>query len=163
MRRVGLVAVVLIFTFALSLSAAAAGAAPAKGRAVTFHLVEKQLGFNFIDNPPRQGFRSPPLMGDQFVFTSEVRTRAGKHAGWIDATCIVARGGTHTRGPCYGVFSFKGGQLMGIAEFGESNVTNVVIVGGTGAYRGATGTVRSVSRGENNPYTDDTFQLELPA
>ncbi len=49
----------------------ALGASKAGSRSVTFHLVEKQVGSNFIDNPPRQGFNSPPLMGDQFVFTSE--------------------------------------------------------------------------------------------
>jgi len=34
----------------------AAGAPKAASRTITFHLVEKQVGFNFIDNPPRQGF-----------------------------------------------------------------------------------------------------------
>jgi hypothetical protein len=145
-------------------SALVAGAAsPPAPRGLTFHLVEKQVGSNFIDNPPRQGFRSPPLMGDQFVFTSDVRTRAGAHAGWLNATCTVSRGGVHGTGPCYGVFSFKGGQLMGIAALSfTSNVTRVAIVGGTGAYQGVTGTVISVSRGQNSPYTDDTFRLLIP-
>jgi len=147
----------------LALSATAqAGASTGSTRAVTMHLVEKAFGFNFVDNPPRQGFRAPPLMGDEFVFTSEVRTRSGHQVGWIDATCMVARGGQKPHGPCYGIFSLKGGQIMGLAEFSNANVTNIVVVGGTGAYRGATGTVRSVSRGENNPYTDDTFTLQLP-
>ena len=46
-----------------------AGAAGSTSKSLTFHLVEKQAAFNFIDNPPRQGLRQPPLMGDQFVFT----------------------------------------------------------------------------------------------
>jgi hypothetical protein len=149
---------------AAGVSALGAGAAsPATPKTVTFHLVEKQVGSNFIDNPPRQGFRSPPLMGDQFVFASEVRTRGGAHAGWLDATCTVSRGGANGTGPCYGYYSFKGGQLMGIAALSfSSNVTRVAIVGGTGVYQGATGTVVSVSRGQNSPYTDDTFRLLLP-
>jgi hypothetical protein len=141
----------------------ASAAAPAAPRSVTFHLVEKQVGSNFIDNPPRQGFRSPPLMGDQFVVLSDVRTRAGAHAGWLNATCTVSRGGPRGTGPCYGYYSFKGGELMGIAALSySSNVTHVAIVGGTGVYEGATGTVTSVSRGQNSPYTDDTFRLLIP-
>jgi hypothetical protein len=145
------------------LASAQAGASSGSTRAITMHLVEKQFGFNYIDNPPRQGRNAPPLMGDEFVFTSDIRTRSGQHVGWIDATCIVARGGPNTHGPCYGVFSLKGGQIMGLAEFSNADVTNIAVVGGTGAYRGATGTVRSVSRGGNSPYTDDTFSLQLPA
>jgi hypothetical protein len=137
----------------------ASAARQATPRTVTFHLVEKQVGFNFIDNPPRQGFRSPPLMGDQFVITSDIQTRAGAHAGSLNATCTVSRGGVHGTGPCYGFFSFKGGQLMGIAALSFGNVTRVAIVGGTGVYQGVTGNVLSVSRGQNSPYSDDTFRL----
>jgi hypothetical protein len=88
---------------------------------ITFHLVEKQVGFDFIDNPPRQGFNAPPLIGDQFVFTSDVRTRAGAHAGSLNATCTVSRGGSHGTGPCYGIYSFKGGQIVGIASLRVTN------------------------------------------
>jgi len=141
----------------------AAGAHTAGSRSVTFHLVEKDVGFNFIDNPPRQGFNAPPLIGDQFAFTSEVQTKAGAHAGSLDATCTVSRGGNHGTGPCYGVFSFKGGQIAGIATLSfTSNVTRVIIVGGTGVYEGVRGTDVSVSRGENSRFTDDTFHLVMP-
>jgi hypothetical protein len=159
-----LVAATSLLVIAAGLSAMGAGAArQSTPRSVTFHLVEKQVGSNFIDNPPRQGFSGPPLMGDQFVFTSDVQTRSGAHAGFLDATCMVSRGGNHGTGPCYGFYSFKGGQLMGIAALSfTSPVTRVAIVGGTGVYRGVTGTVVSVSRGQNSPYTDDTFRLTIP-
>jgi hypothetical protein len=141
----------------------AAGARKAGSRSVTFHLVEKDVGFNFIDNPPRQGFNAPPLMGDQFAFASEVKTKAGAHAGFLDATCTVTRGSIHGTGVCYGIYSFKGGQIMGIASLSfSSNVTRIVIVGGTGAYDGVTGTVISVSRGDNSAFSDDTFHLVMP-
>jgi hypothetical protein len=52
---------------------------------------------------------------------------------------------------------------MGIAALSfSSNVTRVAIVGGTGVYQGTTGTVISVSRGQDSPYTDDTFRLLIP-
>lgn len=39
---------------------------------------------------------------------------------------------------------------------------HVVIVGGTGVYNGATGSVLSISRGENSDYSDDTITLHWP-
>ena len=154
------IAIVLVGITALT---AAGATRKAASRSLTWHLVEKQLGSNFIDNPPRQGFSSPPLIGDQFAFTSDVMTRSGAHAGSLDATCTVSRGGNHGTGPCYGVFSFKGGQIAGIATLSfTSPVTRVIVVGGTGVYAGVTGTVDSVSRGQNSPFTDDTFHLVMP-
>jgi hypothetical protein len=140
----------------------AAGAA-GTSKSFTFHLVEKQVAFNFVDNPPRQGPNQPPLIGDQFAFTSDLLTKSGAHAGTISASCTVAQGGIHTSGPCYGIFALKGGQLMVMARFTFSNGPDeIVIAGGTGVYRGATGYITSISRGENSPYSDDTVHLQLP-
>jgi hypothetical protein len=131
-------------------------------RSIAWHLVEKDAGFNFIDNPPRQGSNAPPLIGDQFAFRSEMLTRSGKHAGWLNATCMVTTGGTRGVAPCYGVMSFQGGKLMLMAQVSfASDTTPVVVVGGTGVYRGATGTAVSVSRGHSD-LSDDTFHLVLP-
>lgn len=164
MKRIVSMTVAVIFAAWVPLTAATAAAtASSKGKALTFHLVEKQVGFNFIDNPPKQGFNAPPLIGDQFAFTSDLLSKSGSHAGTIDATCTVARGGVHASGPCYGVFRFKGGELVGIASLSFSNAsTHIVIVGGTGVYQGVTGSVLSVSRGQNSPISDDTFQLLMP-
>jgi hypothetical protein len=154
------IAAVVVGVTALS---ATAVTRKATTRNVTFHLVEKDVGFNLVDNPPRQGFNEPPLMGDQFAIAAEMQTRVGAHAGWLDATCMISRGGPHGHGPCYGVYSFKGGQIAGITTFNlAGNVTRIILVGGTGAYAGVRGTVVSVSRGQNSPYSDDTFNLILP-
>jgi hypothetical protein len=128
------------------------------------HLVEKSVGFNYVDNPPRQGMNAPPLMGDQFALTSELLTRSGAHAGYLNATCVVARGGVNANGPCYGVFALKGGQLAAITNVNLSgNAPNrIAIVGGTGAYEGVTGSVVSRSRGQNSPFSDDTIHLIWP-
>ena len=140
----------------------ASSAAPAVKKSVTFHVVEKSVGFNFIDNPPRQGFNSAPLMGDQFVITSNLLTKGGAHAGTLEATCMVTRGGAHARGPCYGVFALKGGQIAAIAALSLGRVTHIAVVGGTGVYEGVSGSIVSVSRGENSPFSDDTVHLIWP-
>ena len=133
------------------------------GRSLTWHLVEKDAGFSFIDNPPRQGNNAPPLAGDQFGFRSEMLTRSGKHVGWLSATCFVTTGGTRGSAPCHGALSFKGGQIMWQALVSFANdTTEAVVIGGTGVYRGASGYVMSVSRGDDSGFSDDTFHLVLP-
>jgi len=153
----------LFLAVVLSCAVVVSAGAKASSRSVTFHLVENQYASNFIDNPPRNGPNEPPLIGDEFVFTSNLSTRAGKHAGRLSAMCMIANGGRNAGGPCYGVFSFEGGQLMGIAGLDfTKQTTQIAIVGGTGVYAGASGTITSVSRGENSPISDDTFHVLLP-
>ena len=160
MKRVSVcLAACVAAVLALPLLAPAASAT----KSITFHLVEKQTAFNFIDNPPRQGPRQPPLMGDQFVFTSDLITKSGAHAGLGSVTCTVVAGGSNPSGPCYGTFSFKGGELMVMARVVfSSNTVEGAIVGGTGVYRGATGYIVSVSRGDESVYSDDAVHLTLP-
>jgi hypothetical protein len=129
------------------------------GKSITLHLVEKQLGSNYIDNPPRQGFNAPPLIGDEYVFTSVLQTRSGARAGSLQAMCMISQGGINPSGPCYGVFALKGGQIALLGLLNNQNTTIVAVVGGTGVYAGVTGTMTSVSRGENSPYADDTVKL----
>ncbi len=46
----------------------------------------------------------------------------------------------------------------------EGNGPNTIaVVGGTRAYEGASGSIRSVPRGPNSNYTDDTVHLILPS
>jgi hypothetical protein len=159
-RIVSTTAVLVIATAAVaSSSTAAANKQTATGKSITLHLVEKTVGFNYIDNPPRQGFNAPPLIGDQFAFSADLLTRAGKHAGTFGATCMVARGGVRSTTVCYGLYSLKGGDIAGIARGSDSNTTRVAVVGGTGAYEGVTGSSVEVSRGDNSPFTDVTVHL----
>ena len=143
-------------------TAASHKAAAAQGKSVTLHLVRKDVGFNFIDNPPHQGFNSPPLMGDQFVITSDLLTTSGARTGTFDAVCTVTRGGVNSRLACYGMYSLKGGQISGLARTGNSNTTHVAVVGGTGTYEGVSGSAVEVSRGDNSPITDLTIHLIYP-
>jgi hypothetical protein len=156
--------VVLALVVSLMAVTSVGGASGASAKkSITFHLVEKSVGFNFVDNPPRQGGNAPPLIGDLLAFTSDLQTTSGAHAGQLNATCTVTRGGVNATGPCYGVFSLAGGTIAGIAKFGQGNTTMVAVVGGTGAYEGVTGSVTSVSRGQDSQYTDDTVHLIYPS
>jgi hypothetical protein len=112
-----------------------------------------------VDNKPIGGPNEPRSLGDMFAFSSALRTRANKRAGTLYATCVVATGGTRDVMQCNGTFALQGGQLSAIALMRDQKVTHIAIVGGTGAYEGARGQVTAVSRGENSPYSDDTFHL----
>lgn len=151
---------VVVACAAAGVVAAASAASTASSTAVVFHLVEKDSSFHLVDNPPLQGPNRAPTAGDQFVFVSTLWTRSGKRAGTLRATCAVTEGGQQGATTCYGTFGLRGGQLEGMATvLGDAKVTNIAIVGGTGAYAGVRGTVKSVSRGEESPFSDDTFTL----
>ena len=130
-------------------------------KTVTFKLTEKSQVFNYVDNPPTsKGHVSSP--GDMYVFSSELLTPGGKRAGRLDAYCVVTQGGKGEVSECNGTFSLAGGQLHGVVnQKGEPNVTKVGIIGGTGAYQGAQGTVVSVSKPDSN-ISHDTVTLQLP-
>jgi hypothetical protein len=151
---------------AAATTAAVASAASTKsGSSVTLHLVEKDLGFNYVDNPPRGGQNEPPSIGDSFAFTANVLTKAGKRAGHLEATCTVTRGGKNGYGVCSGIMALAGGELALMTETstGTHGPDTIAIVGGTGAYEGATGSVHSVPRGPQSNYSDDTVHLILPS
>ena len=155
---VGLVVLVVVLTA----SGSSTGVTAAKKKSVTLHLVEKEVGFNFVDNPPRQGFDSPPLAGDQFALTSDLQTKSGSHVGTLEALCTFTRGGERARGSCYGVLAFKGGQVAVMALLSDAADTHIAVVGGTGAYEGVSGSAVSIDRGDENPLSDLTVHLIWP-
>src|SRR5262249_6781751 len=139
--------------------AGVAGAAKQAPGGVTFHLVEKDTGYNFVDNKPTSSAHVASI-GDMFAFTSSLWTPGHKRAGSLQASCVVTSGGKHPVFECTGTFNLAGGQLELQTSMRDGvNPTSIAIVGGTGAYEGALGSIKAVSRGENSPYTDDTVHL----
>ena len=149
----------IVIAVVASNSLSASNTAASSGKSITLHFVEKEVGFNYTDNPPRQGNNAPPLIGDQFAFSADLLNASNEHTGTFGATCMVARGGPNPTTVCYGIYSLKGGDIMGIARGTNSNTTHIAIVGGTEAYDGVTGSSLEVSRGEDSPFTDVTLKL----
>ena len=152
-----------MFTAAAALAAVmlcvAGPAGAAKSSGITMHLVEKDVAFNFVDNKP-YGPGHTASIGDMFAFTSSLWTHASKRAGSVNASCVVTSGGKVPTFVCTGTLSLAGGQLELQATMRENvNPTYIAIVGGTGAYEGARGSIKTVSRGQNSPYSDDTVHL----
>ena len=156
-------------TFAALISAAVFGGvsmaagSPTAGRSLTFRLVEKGVGFHYVDNPPAATPKSQSSQGDMFVIASDLYTSGGRRAGSLDAACTVTRGGRGETSICTGTLGLAGGQLDAIVTMnGQANVSHIPIVGGSGVYRGATGEIVSVGS-RNSNISHDVVHVELPS
>jgi hypothetical protein len=164
--RIKLLGAALVGTLATWLVFAAVGGAastkPATSSAVTtFHLIEVDQSFHFVDNPPLGGTQAPPSQGDSFVFVSRLVTKGGKPAGTLYASCTAVTGGKNSASQCLGNFSLAGGELIASAVVrGDNNgPTNIAILGGTKAYAGMRGSVVSTPLDKDNNRSADTFTL----
>ena len=97
-----------------------------------------------------------------FAFTSELMTKSGARAGHLEATCMITAGASTRAAPATACSRSQAATSPAWRLLNQSNTTHIAIVGGTGVYEGVTGSVTSVSRGQNSPYTDDTVHLIWP-
>ena len=78
--------------------------------------------------------------GDRNVIRSEILDTQGRHAGRMDADCVVTGIGKQLGGVCHGVLTLPDGQLVSQFAFDRSGSTRYqAIVGGTRAYAGMRG------------------------
>jgi hypothetical protein len=131
----------------------AQGQAPTGARTLTFTSTEKHGEEHAIDAPPKG-----PSVGDRWLLASTLR-RAGKTAGRLEGDCV---GVDKTFGvlQCSVVVILPDGRLTlqgasvskripGVGGIGEQ----YAITGGTGAYEGATGTMRREGDGKHDTLT----------
>ena len=89
----------------------------------------------FVNNPPRR--QSP---GDVFLATGRI---TGAKRGTFDFTCTLT---SRRASLCDAAATFSDGAIYLTARVaGEGRVLRAAIVGGTGAYNGATGTLISTT------------------
>jgi hypothetical protein len=138
----------------------------------TLKYTEKETQkFGFADNPPKTkiGRNGPEKVsnGDLLTFRSEMLDASKKDVGDLDATCTFtdATSGSFEKShaQCLGTFTLPDGTLtasVGGAAFG-TKVTRGSVIGGTGAYSGATGDFTSTEGGEGRP-SRDVFHIFVP-
>jgi hypothetical protein len=121
---------------ALALAGVAAGTGSAQEQPTTLELVQRssETRSGFVDAPPRR--REGP--GDLFTVAGPVRDASGRRTGRADAS-FVQTTARHAQGTA--TFSLPSGTLVatGVVDSGRSD--RLAIVGGTGAYADASGTV----------------------
>jgi hypothetical protein len=135
------------------------GTATAAPKPRTLRFLEVQTTFAGIGGWSPET-NNPPAAGQGFTFTSTLfkwaGTKKGAPIGHDQVVCIstyVDLSVGSVRLQCNATVSLSGGsiQLAGPSNFANP-VTNVAVIGGTGAYAGAQGTarIRSLSGGDSN-------------
>jgi hypothetical protein len=140
-------------------------------RTLTFTERENDNSFSFVDNPPKSSTASdePRLSnGDQLTFTADMLDDSAKDVGDLDVSCTVTATTTgsfdDSHAQCSGTAEIPGGSLtlaVGGKAFG-AGTTHGAVVGGTGDYAGATGTLSSSDEGGTDKPSIDTFVLFVP-
>jgi hypothetical protein len=161
MKRAFIAAIALV-----ALGAAAIGEAGAQSGEQTFSYVKRQTNhFKFVDQAPRTKFTSngPARLsvGDQIVQHDNYLNGSGKRVGSLELVCTVTRGGSFAKAAeqCVATATLPGGTLA-LSTGGGFDVHEAAIVGGTGRFAGARGTVTTKpSKSQTNR---DEFHVLAP-
>lgn len=151
-----LLAIVLAALGGAAVIAVSAGgqAPPPAGAPADFVVTttQRERDFTFIDNPPRRRESA----GDVFMGTGTTR---GAKRGSFEFTCTAV---SRRVSLCDGTASFGDGEIHVSARVaGEGRTIRAAIVGGTGAYNGAKGTLtsRTVSSRRGVDVSEDTYDF----
>ena len=126
---------------AVSVAVASGSDKPASA-ARTIHADSKTVSVEQVDNGP-----SGPSAGDLLVFRNQL-TRAGKALGSLEVACTFVK--LEDDYACHGTAFLPRGQLTLSGALSLDRPTNVLpIVGGTGRYRRAGGTVTARQTGDD--------------
>jgi hypothetical protein len=147
---------------------AQAGSAQAPGpTTLSFYESANGGSFRIIDNAPRSPVKNPGSkkyrfsVGDQVIFSQAIFDhKGGTKLGTIYGDATVAKGKTFASAAVLGRVVYvlnNGDQITAQGIFSFAADARVPVIGGTGAYNGARGTVVS----HNNPddSTQDTLTL----
>jgi Dirigent-like protein len=138
-------------TIAVSLAAAGTVAAIAatngsaqapEGRTLTFYEQAKNSTFTLAQHKPKQ---QQPKIGDHIVLGLPLYDEAGAKQGVARATCSITGRPGNGQLPmvCSGVFALPDGDIAVLGRVVSPGVNRLAVVGGTGAYAGARGTLTS--------------------
>jgi hypothetical protein len=141
---------------------AASAQAPAT-RSLTLREVAKGSTFAYVDNAPKSKKRGDPeaSLGDAIVFTNRIADASGARVGRLVAHCTVVVAAPRAQRAtfqCTASMTLRDGTLAVVALTNPSKPDTMgAVVGGTGAYAGARGTL--VSKAKRNGDSDDTITL----
>ena len=153
MRRVATLATVAVAATVIAGILTSGGSAQVPGER-TFKIIEGSGGtFKFVDYAPKaRNPRNPRLsVGDAYLFTSRLFNEANNRIGFLQVHCVVSRGGRfpRSRSQCNATYVLRDGTLAASAVVRGDQLPSIAVVGGTGAYEGARGSVtdRRLPRG----------------
>jgi hypothetical protein len=144
-----------------AMTAASGGAQTPGARTLTLTELNKGTKSTLIENGPRKrgSHSSRPVVGDQIILSIPIADAAGStRLGTASATCTVVRV-TRSGAPrltCSGVYELNDGDIVVTGRLSGGNTDRLAVIGGTGAYAGARGTLSSVNGATR---TVDTIEL----
>jgi hypothetical protein len=106
--------------------------------------LDREARFKFVDNPPRRRESA----GDQLLITQRLRNASNRRVGRVHASFVFAPG-RRSAAQGSGTFVLRNGQIVvsGILDGrGRTRRDTLAIVGGSGAYNGARGTLVTTER-----------------
>lgn len=157
--RVAIAAGAIPAALAITALAASSGGAQTPGGR-TISVVEHNEVVHVNDVAPKIGKRGFSA-GDAVAFNARLTDSAGRRLGAVRGGAVLTPG-TPSLAVLTGVYTLADGELHFIAQANPAANARVTgsIVGGTGAYVGARGTVLSVKRTEKGKEVfDDTLTL----
>ena len=152
----------------LGLSACGDEQKPALAQKTLMFTERETDNFGFVDSAPKTkiGDEGPESLsnGDAFTFSGDLLDASGTDRGELDTSCAVTRPGGFDKAHlhCTGTATIPGGTLTlarGGRVFAGADPRGAIL-GGSGAYAGATG---DFAEGEENAgRTPYTFHIWLP-
>ena len=102
----------------------------------TIELVEQGVQFTEVRNPPK-GLSQ----GDAAVARARLKDGSGQTAGSEHSHCVVTRAGNHPVALCTDSIFLRDGRITAVGGVNLDRAQLLPVVGGTGAYEGAEGTL----------------------
>lgn len=142
-------------TAALVLSAGGSAQAPG-GRTLTFFQDASRETTKLIDEAPRSPSKNPGSkrfrlsVGDRLVRRTPVLDRKGGSrigTAYSDITIVKGNGFESATYLGHAVVKLRDGQIVGVFAFKPAKTGTFAVVGGTGAYEGARGSITEVDQG----------------
>lgn len=102
----------------------------------TFQLVESPSQFTEVGNPPK-GLSQ----GDVAVYRAQLKDGSGQTVGSEHSHCVVTKAGNHPVALCTDSIFLRDGRITAVGGVNLDRDQLLPVVGGTGAYEGAEGTL----------------------
>jgi len=136
MRKLPLLIATGLAASATALVLAVGGSAQAPTpRAI--QLVEQGVQYTEVRNPPK-GLSQ----GDAAVYRAKLKDTSGQAVGSDHSSCVITRAGNHPVALCTDSFFLGDGRITAVGGVNLDRAQLLPVVGGTGAYERAQGTVR---------------------
>lgn len=139
---------------AVAATSQAQQSSPAKAPSGTLAFTEREGALHVID-----AGRKGTSVGDRVVFSNALLARNdNKRIGTLRVSCVTIQPRTFTQ-ECTGTYFLPGGTIEGQVGLKDARAAtkSIAIVGGTGRYAGARGTI--ASRATSKTLLDDTVSF----